>query len=264
MTCNYLVRDLRSSATTANGRAPRQRPRPGHGGTSSMSDSSSQLVTRKLERTSTPGIFRRGEPAMSSSSATRPGGSGSGGPHPHRGTLAQVEPDDGRGERRVPRQSNVTFADYWPQWIDTLQRPGQHEGSARTPAPSTAAILNGKRPPTSAGCAWPRLSHSTSSVGFPASQHAGSHSPRSAAPSHRSGRCSPMPPRKARSATTRPQVFASPRREGPGAEAKGTHRRRGESPSGSAYERSATGCSWTSCSSPDSGSRRPSRLTSAT
>jgi integrase len=83
-----------------------------------MSDSSSQLVTRKLERTSTPGIFKRGtryvvifrDPSgrqrkRSARTLTEA-----------RSLKSSLTTDVARGDYRTV--SNVTFADYWPQWID--------------------------------------------------------------------------------------------------------------------------------------------------
>jgi integrase len=84
-----------------------------------MSDSSSQLVTRRLERTSTPGIFKRGKryvvryrdlagkdrkrAARTLVEARR--------------LKASLSTDVARGEYRTV--SDVRFSDYWPQWIDS-------------------------------------------------------------------------------------------------------------------------------------------------
>src|SRR5262245_13765988 len=84
-----------------------------------MSDSSSHLTTRRLERTSTPGVFRRGGSYV----VIYRDPSGRQRKRSAR-TLAEARDlksalttDVRRGEYR--EASRVTFADYWPSWIES-------------------------------------------------------------------------------------------------------------------------------------------------
>src|SRR5438876_8575690 len=100
----------------SNGRAPRQRPRPGIGGSAPMQEGFSQ--DRRLVKTSTPGIYRRGSRYVVRFRDTQ-------GRERKRSarTLAEARDlkatltaDVKRGEYRA--LSRVTFAEYAPEWID--------------------------------------------------------------------------------------------------------------------------------------------------
>ena len=94
-------------------------PAPAPGGSVLMQASSSTPPTRRLERTGTPGVYRRGNGYVVVFRDR------SGKQHKRAArTLAEARTlkaglttDVARGEYRSV--SNIRFSDYWPQWIDT-------------------------------------------------------------------------------------------------------------------------------------------------